>query len=226
MDYLRVFKTPSFSNWCGCKTNLSSLLKTFAVSRRDRGRLTCSVFGYNNRAEELENVAALFQTKPNSVDRRFGIWLTNQDCEEAAIALMRTEGQTGVRSVDQRHFELGGTADNFVDLTMSLVRRIWQGEDRVRAYAALTILGELAMFSRTNEGIHDVVKRNCIDIFERSRGDGAGCRLLEHSVVELTGTVIEDSTITSITVLRQPPRLSLLARWAERMTRVRDSLGG
>jgi hypothetical protein len=128
-----------------------------------------SVFGALNHRHELQNVAAHFQMSPGSVEKRYAVIITKQDCLKAGIEFSPSPGNTGCICVDNRHANLVGKLDNFVALVQHIVRRIWAGENRVHFYAAHALAGELGVFSCLQRGVTDGVITNCKASLDRSK---------------------------------------------------------
>ena len=171
MEYLRVYATASWSQWFDKKPKLSMLLKCFDLDRNQESTkqvAPVSVFRARNQDEELQAVAAFFQTAPGTVEKRYAICITEKDCGEAGIEIDFTHGQTGVHFVDARHADLKGTLDNFIQLANVITRRIWEGDNRYRIYSKHTILGEVAILSRLADGIDDGAIQGCNEVLAKS----------------------------------------------------------
>lgn len=222
MEYLRVFATTSYFKWFENQPKLSKLLLCFDVNRNYDPALQVkpvSVFGACNRDEELQTVAALFQTAPvSTVARRFAICITEKDCVEAGIEIDLTRGETGVHFVDTRHAELQGKLENFMRLANVVTQRIWEGESRFRIYSQHTILGEVAILSRQADGVDGDVIQRCKEVLDRLPNlhrfpDG-------RDVVELIGEM-EDKEKNPITATRKlrinPGHGSLLRSLRDRL---------
>ncbi len=169
MFYVRAFcDSGCFGNWVSEKPTLKKLLQSFEikpVGDFDRP----SVFAADNRATELEAVAALRQ-KDRRIAKTFCLRITPDDLAVAGIAPdSSVRGQTGVRSVDERHCNLIGTRENFVRLVEVLLTRIWEAEDRLIVYADLTILGEVARLSKLKDGIDEHARVRCIDVLSTKK---------------------------------------------------------
>src|SRR5690242_17068976 len=103
MPYLRIFATPAWlTEWTSKKPRLSQLLSCFEqqVGAKDN---PASVFYVRNYREELQTVAAFVQMSPATVDKRFAVYVTKEDCTEAGVKIIPSLGNTGVACVDKRH---------------------------------------------------------------------------------------------------------------------------
>jgi hypothetical protein len=80
----------------------------------------------------------------------------------------RQKGNTGIEKVDGRHVNLAGTQAQFGSLVVQIVKRMWEGEQRLRIYPAQQIAGQLAVFSRLPKGlINDDSRTNCISTIDQ-----------------------------------------------------------
>src|SRR5262249_20686869 len=119
---------------------------------------------------EVEAVAAHFLTTKSTLEKRFGVIVTEEDCREAGIVIDPQElGTTGVRVIDRRHRDLKGTTvEQFGRLIARVVQAMWQGEQQIRLYPAQQILGQIAIFSKLpEEEIDPTARIDCLDVLGR-----------------------------------------------------------
>ncbi len=165
MRFLRVYAQQGLhSCWLEQQPPLARLLKCFDVKRDAiRPPEPASVYRVNDAIEELEVVAALTQTAPSRPEKRFGVLVSQQDCQAAGIRIDRREpGQTGVADVDARHANLIGEREQFFQLIVGIVAGLWIGEHRLRVYPTQAILGQLTVFSlQSDAAIHPDTRANC-----------------------------------------------------------------
>ncbi len=160
------------------------LLKHFDAAVNKSG-LSVSVFDVDTEAEELRSVAAFFQKEPKKVEKRFGVCLTQDDCDRAGIGIdADAVGDTGIKDVDQRHANLTGSQKQFSEMIAQILARFWEGQNRLRVFPAWQILGELAVLARLPEGqIAKETRENCENLLEKHAGmlnysnDGSGVEL-------------------------------------------------
>ena len=215
MDYLRVFKTPSwFTAWSSTSPDLKRLLHCFEVQRlqgQSGEQSTLSVFRAQTDAERLQNVAALFQNDPGTADKTFGIRLSSADCAEAGIRIEASDAATGVRFVDKRHADLVGTASEFESLAGIVIRKIWEGEQRLKVFSAHSILGEVAVLSHYIDHLDDGAKERCSRVLKKNEEK---VRIQASVHVELCGKLTDKSGDVAITAKRvlspKPPSPSIV----------------
>jgi len=159
MALLRVFEVEKwFKEWSGTRPNLELLLRCFDIDRRNPAHPTepISVFQASSATEELESVAAHFETFAGKrAQAQYAVRIERQDCRRAGINVQHSEeeGATGIDFVDARHFNLLGCQDQFIRLVIEIVARLWEGQDRLRAFPAHQIAGQLAIFLALAEEI-------------------------------------------------------------------------
>lgn len=169
--FLRVFSPKSsFHEWLNKQPSLPKLLKCFDIDRHCTTiKKPPSVFRASSVIEEAENVAALFETAPCSPELRYAVRITGGDCDKVGIQLnTATRGQTGVLSVDTRHADLSGTPKQFRELVVRIVERLWNGEDRLRAFPAHLIAGVLALLeARPETEIEPEARHRCRQVLDK-----------------------------------------------------------
>jgi hypothetical protein len=170
--YLRICGRPTrLESWSNKRPKLSDLLECFGVPRQASSvKKPPSAFWASCSSEELENVAAFFQTSPSSPDKCFGIRFTAEDCAHAGVELdPGNRGTTGVPFVDGRHVDLRGTPDQFMTLVTRIVSKIWEGQDRVRVFPAHQILGEIAVLARlSGDDIEPEARSRCEQVLAKT----------------------------------------------------------
>lgn len=171
MEYMRVFSSPTITKWFDKSPKLSQLLKCFDAQRNldtKKSVTPVSVFHARNQKEELQNVAAIFQNNVRTVAKQFAICIRKSDCSEAGIEIDTTHGKTGIACVDARHADFKGTLENLIELARVLTQKICEGENRVRIFSQHAILGEIAVFSRTSNGIDEFAKKRCNQVLKKT----------------------------------------------------------
>jgi len=123
-----------------------------------------SVYSAGNELEELEAVAAVFQTSPSEPEKRFGLLIDEGDCRAAGVTVERDEqGKTGVGKVDARHVNLVGSQEQFAAAVVHILKAMWEGQQRLRSFPAQQIAGQLAIFSKLSRGqIHEDSRASCL----------------------------------------------------------------
>ena|ERR1700687_4428376 len=136
MRFLRVFAQQGLVwNWFEKEPHLPRILKCFDINRTASRIEPVSVFAVRTEREEAETVAAQFQVSPSTPEKRFGIIIDKTDCQAAGILIDRTEiGNTGINTVDARHLNLTGTPKAFGSLVAQVVKKMWEGEQRLHIY--------------------------------------------------------------------------------------------
>ena len=112
---------------------------------------TQSVFQASNDIEEVEVIAALLagRTRVGGPEPRYGIRFMRGDFADLPIRLEHTpnEGDTGVQTVDRRHYNLVSNAEGYIQLMRKLVDRLQVGEHRVRMVGTRQVALMLRAFS-------------------------------------------------------------------------------
>lgn len=228
MRFIRVFsKQSSFGNWQDKEPALSKLLQFFDVEPQARNSDPVSVFQVTSELDELQSVAAVFQKTVTSPEKRFGVLTTEEDCRSAGIKVnWKEKGKTGIHQIDGRHTNLIGTPDQFICLMIEILRRIWEGEQRLRVFPANQIIGQLAVFYKLpDQEIDRASREDCGRVLSK-----ANCHhfIEKDSRVEIQGCVKDKPDIPVIAVrnyasLLAPPDRSFRAliqrlrhRFAER----------
>jgi len=144
--------------------------------------------------EELEAAAATFQKTRSSPERLFGLRVTERDCQAAGIRLDASRGKTGVKCVDDRHIDLQGDENQFRALCVGVLARIWEGEQRLRIFPAIQVVGQIAVFSRLPDcGIATESRDDCMCVLQNSKyhslDDEAGRITITGCVKSGNGTV-------------------------------------
>jgi hypothetical protein len=169
---LRVFAQQSLTeSWIELKPPLPRLLKCFDIDRNRPKPATVSVYRVGSEVEEVEAVAALFLTTSTTPEKRFGVLITEGDCQEAGIILDHSErGTTGIRAVDSRHVNLKGTVEAFGRLMARIVGSMWEGEQRIRCYPAQQIAGQIAIFSKIpHQEVDTDAKTKCLEVLDKKK---------------------------------------------------------
>lgn len=167
MRLLRVFAQQGLmSKWLEQNPPLSQLLKCFGVHREKPNPEPVSVYCVGSETAEVEAVAAHFLTAPVTPEKRFGVLVSEGDCQEAGITLDPSEqGTAGIHAVDGRHVNLKGTIEEYGRLMARIVESMWEGEQRIRLYPAQQIAGQIARFSKLPVGDVDPVARTtCLEV--------------------------------------------------------------
>ena len=190
MRLLRVFmKNATFTEWQNAQPDLGKLLQCFDVTRTMSKPPPASVFRVLSELEELESVAAVFQKSRSSPEKLFGVVLTESDCRSAGMAIEPEQGQTGVRHVDACHFNLVGDSSQFRELVAGVVRRIWEGEQRIRVFPAKQITGQVAVLSKLHSAyICDESRECCEAVLSK-----ASCHEFDHANlrVQIIGSLFD-----------------------------------
>jgi hypothetical protein len=114
----------------------------------------------------------------------YAIRITDKDCETAGIFIEPSTGDTGVEFVDDRHVDLKGTPSAFTKLASVIVQRIWEGQQRTAIFAQFAVLGELAVFSKS-EKVDEGAKQRCKEVLFRYSG---ACSFLDaENVLQISG---------------------------------------
>jgi hypothetical protein len=191
MRLLRLFDGASrFNEWYGAEPDLTKLLQCFDV-KRGAVCQPASVFRVGNELEELEAAAGVFQRTRSSADKRFGILLSEEECRRVGIRVDATNGGTGIKHVDLRHVDRSGDISQFTRLVAQLVKKMWEGEQRLRVFPAKQIVGQVAVFSKLpDERISSESRETCFAILAKS-----ACHTFdrESSQVEIRGKFKDDS---------------------------------
>jgi len=168
MDYMRFFSKGSDSNEWHVKNPSIDRLRQIFIKANQNSANDVSVFGTLDYRHELQNVAANYQVSPKTPEKTYAVLMTERDCSNSGVKIVKSSGNTGCGCVDIRHAELVGTKDNFSKLVLRIVQRIWAGENRVRLYTAHAIIGELAVMSRLEKGIEENAIANCVLCLSKS----------------------------------------------------------
>ena len=164
MTFLRTFEGPnSFDTWFNKNPNLQQLLKCF--DRNVVNLEPVSVHESFTALEEVECVAAHYETfNRSSLKKQFAVRVCLEDCRKAQIEVRHdaNQGTTGVKFVDRRHYNLIGTQEQFANLVKEIVRGIWEGEDRVRAFPETQLHAQLSVFREMpSDLVEDEAKERC-----------------------------------------------------------------
>jgi len=170
MRLLRVLAQQGlFSNWLAKTPRLTHLLKCFGLQLQVPDSET-SVYRADSELEEAEAVGAHFLITPGTPEKHFGVLVTDEECRSVGVTIdLEQPGTTGVCEVDGRHVNLKGTSDQFVHLMALLVQGMWEGGQRLRAYPAQQIAGQIAIFSKLpDDRIHSVARKTCLEVLSAS----------------------------------------------------------
>lgn len=99
--------------------------------------------------KEVECVAAHFQTyNKASVTKQYAVRIHSRDCERAGIQVEadKGEGRTGLKDIDEKHYNLIGNQQQFMNLAKEIVAKIWEGEDRLRVLPEAQLRAQLTVF--------------------------------------------------------------------------------
>jgi hypothetical protein len=212
MRFVRVFAQQGLvSSWLEKKPPLSRLLKCFDIDRRRPDPQPVSVYKAGNELEELEAVAAVFQTSPTEPEKRFGLLLDEDDCRASGLTIDRGEqGRTGISKVDSRHVNLVGSQEQFATAIVHVLKAMWEGQQRLRSFPAQQIAGQLAVFSKLPRG----------QIHEDSRASSLSALNLAawHTFIEASQTVeirgaLDDSVPRDVVAVRS----HRIKSWLERI---------
>src|SRR5207253_1051817 len=141
------------------------LLGCFRVKRLGADPKPVSVYQINNDLDDVEAAAATALITGGSIEKRFGLVVTEEDCRAAGITIDAKEpGTTGVYAVDGRHRDLTGKTEEFAKLMVLIVKAMWEGEQRVRLYPAHQLIGQIAVLSKPlNANIDPSTRQDCVD---------------------------------------------------------------
>lgn len=203
--FLRIFSRPNrYDAWVSASPQLSFLLDCFGIDRIAQSVKPVSVFRATNPIEELQNVAAYLQTNQGSVEKTFALRISDEDCQCAGIKVdSEARGETGLHLIDARHANLTGTPEAFIQLSVRIVGKIWEGEDRLRVFPSHQIIGEMAVLARLEENAIDPHARSrCHRVLEREADrfaySGDGC-------VQITGRLNDNKGEFPVCAVRQLP---------------------
>lgn len=148
-DFIRVGKT-KFDDWLNGRGTPDALASNlFALKRRPgQAAIEESTYAVAGEVEEAEAVAAhlLADGRPR-IESRYILRIREADLVEAGLAWNdRAFGTTGIIWVDFRHRDLVGPRDGFVALVGVLLRRLAEGQDRVRRLGAHQLRQALTRF--------------------------------------------------------------------------------
>lgn len=164
MRFIRRFEKKDWAHNFSVKSpKLSLLFECFGINYRGNTVDPVSVFAANTEIHELEAVAALVQTTSGTPEIQHGVVISESDCLAAGIAIDSSEpGGSGIVAVDARHANLIGTKEQFARLFAQIVRRIWEGEHRVRTFPVHQVVGQIAVFTcLPDDEIHSVSRDDC-----------------------------------------------------------------
>src|SRR5262249_39271483 len=117
------------------QTLAQSIFRLKRVHRKDRDDV-CeeSTYLVEGSLEEVQAAAAhLLADDDPKVETRYLVRILLSDAEEAGLRVADSAlGETGVVWVDFRHRDLVGTKEEFQHLVDVLLRRLREGEDRIR----------------------------------------------------------------------------------------------
>ena len=201
MHFIRVHgQQTHFAAWTEKEPELSKLLLFFDIQASLPKEFVVSVFEVQSELEELESVAAVFQTTRPSSDKRFGVLVADEDCRKAGIVIDRSQrGKTGIHRVDSLHADLRGTPEQFSQLMVEILQRVWQGERRLRIFPAKRITGQVAVFFKLpQDEIDPATRTDCECVLSK-----ANCHQFNegNSTVEILGK-LKGSTAQEIRALR------------------------
>jgi hypothetical protein len=213
MRFVRVFAQQGLvSNWLEKKPPLSKLLRCFDIDRRKPDPEPVSVYEGRDELEELEAVAAVFQTSPTEPEKRFGLLIDADDCRASGLTIDRGEqGRTGISRVDRRHVNLVGSQEQFAAVIVHILQAMWEGQQRLRSFPAQEIAGQLAVFSKLPPGqIHEDSRASCVSALNLA----AWHTFIEASEsVEIRGK-LDDNVPRDVVAVRSYRRKS----WFDRIT--------
>jgi hypothetical protein len=170
MHLLRIFAQQGlFSHWLVKSPPLFDFFKCFGLQLQTPNPET-SVYRADSELEEAEAVGAHFLITAGTLEKRFGVLVTDDDCQSAGVTIdLEQAGTTGICGIDGRHVNLKGTSDQLVQLMTRIAQGMWQGEQRLRAYPAHQIAGQIAIFSRLpDDRIDPVAKKTCLEVLSAS----------------------------------------------------------
>ena len=132
---LRLFDGASrFNEWYGAEPDLTKLLQCFDVKRGAVAGSPQAFSGWATNSKSLRRQRASFRRTRSSADKRFGILLSEEECRGVGIRVDATNGGTGIKHVDLRHVDLSGDISQFTRLVALLVKKMWEGEQRLRVF--------------------------------------------------------------------------------------------
>lgn len=109
----------------------------------------CSVYNVLNDLEEVQVASAHFATLNRSkVERIYGIKVAMNLIESAELRVDNTPGTTGFSFIDQKHYDITGSKDQFCKLAKLIVERLKGGENLIRYFEESQISDVLSEFLR------------------------------------------------------------------------------
>lgn len=173
MALLRVFEPEGwFKAWTSAKPKLEDLLKCLDITKPAHPEAPISVFKATTAVEEVECVAAFYETfNRRETKIQYAIRVEGDDCRRAGICVEHRpdEGTTGIKQVDRRHFNLRGKQADFAKLAGVIVASLWEGQDRLRAFPAHSIRAQLAVFTCIDKfQIDPAASQRCKKLLERN----------------------------------------------------------
>ena len=212
MPFLRKLSA-SFQRWVADPPDLTQLLNDLDIQRNQteiKENDRPSIYLCQGDAEQLEAVAALVHILGKPPEKCFGLLIDDADCRAAGVEAIHAprRGTTGIGRVDQRHYELNGPKENFVELIKRLLGRMWEGEQRLRIYSPQQILGQLALFAELSAHPDG----SPVPVTHIHPGSKELCRRVVALGQGATQTMVQGSTLTIQVRLKDKEEVSVTAQ--------------
>lgn len=111
----------------------------------------CSVYKVSSYEEELWIAAEHYPTLDRKyVDKIFGLRLEKDFLDSFKFDLVATIGGTGFLPLDQKHFDIKGSLDQFINMAEGISKKIQAGSDIFRTFESLVLANKMREFIDTN----------------------------------------------------------------------------
>ena len=160
MALIRVVPKGLHTNWLKINPITASELTKDPIGY-DGGPV--SVFDVTTETEEARAAAAHYLTlKRNNFVVVSVLRIEPSDLGDLQIGKRKTDGETGIASIDARHRDLNGFRDQFEILMQRIHRALSSGEDRLRIVGPIQVKYQLQQFLQLdNTAVSPLAKKYC-----------------------------------------------------------------
>lgn len=186
------------AKWYMDGPDMKQMRKNLNIKKIDPNTLELSVFRADSEAEVRQNLAATLLVNPRTVTKTCGLVIYDHDYLDLGIRATASTGKTGVKAVDERHYDLIGSDTEFADLIKNVIRAMWKGDRRMWIYPPQSILAELGMVYALD--CHANTREVCRKCLDDHGGLTSTTILIDQSAAHLHGTVKTSNSTEQIKI--------------------------
>lgn len=155
---VRFSSRKSFSEWTTRTPNHLQLAQDFLDSKKNE----CSVYRIESIPDKTKIISAHFTVlNRNKIEKVACIEIKGKFLSDAGLELFMTPGRTGIKFVDDRHHDIRGSEDKFVELVKLIVNDYFEGnqpflgiepeqmETFIRQFKELSVPDSISLAART-----------------------------------------------------------------------------